>query len=94
MRLDRLLRSIGAYMSDVSQKVMPMSAASVKTLRDSLSSVVPSLRGIDIPIQPRPIAETWSLPIFRWGNCGVILGNARCDGSENPRNSAHSRKFC
>lgn len=55
-------------MSLVSQKVTPASAAFVRTLSDSSSSYPPyDVYPNDMPMQPRPMAETEVSPILRWG---------------------------
>jgi hypothetical protein len=42
----------------------------LRTWRDSSSD----FGSIDIPMHPRPMAETRSSPILRWGNLGAIVG--------------------
>ena len=61
----------GPYISAVSQKVMPMSAARVKTLSALSSSTSPT--GKERRMAPKPMAETGVSPILRWGKMGPIL---------------------
>ena len=73
MEFDWEWEGCGLHMSEVSQKVTPISAAAVRVSKLEASSGRPLGLGIDMPIQPRPMAETEASPSLRWGNEGAMV---------------------